>query len=320
MTSIAKGSREDADMNISIKKTKVLHVRQQEVVSTTTAAEAKTVSKFVCPHLHCGFQFHTRRGVLVHAGRCAWRDEFMVENILDHKGPTCARKYKIRWAGFSADHDTWEPRGNLHPEAIRDYEMANGAYVFTWPHRCDVCNLPCRSSRGIKIHKAKSHKAEKQQDFNKRLADKAVQVKKFIKLQKCRTTIKCEGVPLDNVFKFKYLGSLFAADGGELYDVKARITKAQLRCGQLRSIFDSVDLSLHIKIRLYVAAVCSLLTYGSETWTLCEATARRINGANSIMLARITGNTFRQEVRYELRPTKKHPQEAIPMAWTSPAR
>ena len=52
VTSIAAGSRADADMSISLEKTKVLHVRAQDVVSATTSAEARKVCKFVCPHIH----------------------------------------------------------------------------------------------------------------------------------------------------------------------------------------------------------------------------------------------------------------------------
>ena len=40
----------DADMAISIAKTKVLHVREQEPTTTTTTAEAVEVCKFTCPH------------------------------------------------------------------------------------------------------------------------------------------------------------------------------------------------------------------------------------------------------------------------------
>ena len=44
-----------------------------------------------------------------------------------------------------------------------------------------------------------------------------------------------------------------------------------------------------------MASICSLLTYGSETWCLSDAVCRQLNGANSTMLVRITGRTYRQE-------------------------
>ena len=69
------------------------------------------------------------------------------------------------------------------------------------------------------------------------------------------------------------------------------------RCGSLRHIFGSPTLALTLKLRLYVASVCSLLTYGCESWTLDEPTTRRINGANSRMLAQITRRAIRDEAR-----------------------
>ena len=39
------------------------------------------------------------------------------------------------------------------------------------------------------------------------------------------------------------------------------------------------------------------MTYGCEAWTLSEKVMRKLNGANSQMLSRITGQTVRQEAR-----------------------
>ena len=102
---------------------------------------------------------------------------------------------------------------------------------------------------------------------------------------------------LDNVFRFKYLGSTFTADGNQHFDIDERIAQAMQRCGTLRHVFGSPSLSLSLKLRLYVAAVCSVLIYGCETWTLDDKTIRRINGGNSRMLIRITGRPIRDEAR-----------------------
>ena len=54
---------------------------------------------------------------------------------------------------------------------------------------------------------------------------------------------------------------------------------------------------LRMKLRLYEAAVVSLLTYGSETWFLNPRACRKLRGANSRMLAWITGNSIPHEAR-----------------------
>ena len=87
-------------MQVNIEKTVALHVRAQDQVSPTSSSQAKSICKYRCPHLNCGFQFLTQHGMKVHAGRCEWKDEFEVEAIVGHRGPTVARQYKIRWKGY----------------------------------------------------------------------------------------------------------------------------------------------------------------------------------------------------------------------------
>ena len=158
VNSIADGSDKDADMKVNVDKTVVLHVRAQDETSPTSPDEAKAVCKFRCPHLNCGFMFLTKHGMQVHAGRCKWKDEFEVDCIVGHRGPIVARQYKIRWKGYSEEYDTFEPRSNIHPELIKDYEIDNNVYVHGWRYRCGVCDLPCSSARGVAIHKAKAYK------------------------------------------------------------------------------------------------------------------------------------------------------------------
>ena len=108
-----------------------MHVRPQDPVSNTTQEEAAKTCRFVCPHLGCGFRFYTKRGMLAHAGRCEWGDEYEVERILACRGPTCARQFKIRWKNYDQEDDTWEPRSNVHPEAIKEFEIENNLYSKT---------------------------------------------------------------------------------------------------------------------------------------------------------------------------------------------
>ena len=154
----------------------------------------------------------------------------------------------------------------------------------------------------MKIHSSKSHgkndvTAESAQSFKGSLTDKAVRERKLEVQQELRPKILCEGKELDNVFEFGYLVNVFAADGLQEYDIRVGIGMAMSRCGKLRNMFDSPALGQWLKIRLYIVAVVSLLTYGCETWNLTDDVMRKLDGANSQMLSRITGNDVRTEAR-----------------------
>ena len=101
VSTIDVGSEVDADMYINISKTKAMHVRSQDQVTSTTKEEARKICKFTCPHLTYGFKFRTKRGMLVHAGKCCWSKEFKVNRILDCSGAIYNRKYKIKWDVFA---------------------------------------------------------------------------------------------------------------------------------------------------------------------------------------------------------------------------
>ena len=50
VTAIEKGSREDADVSMSIDETEVMHVCEKGEVSVTTSTEAKEICKHECKH------------------------------------------------------------------------------------------------------------------------------------------------------------------------------------------------------------------------------------------------------------------------------
>ena len=300
LTSIAKGSKRDADMEINIAKTKAQHVREQDQVSKTTNAEASKLCKFVCPHLNCNFRFYSKRGLQVHMGKCKWKNDFEIEKILECKGPVCVRRYLVKWKGYQ--ETTWEPRVICTLRTLphlKNKTIATSMAV--WAHRCPTCDLPFSSQRAIKINMGRYHKSDeatKEQDFSNRLADRAVRIQKLKAQQSTsRPAIYCNEVKLENVFNFVYLGTLLSADGNQAHDIKRRIALATTQCGKLRHIFDSNNITLHLKLRLYKAAVCSVLMFGCETWMFDMKTMRQINGINSLLLARITGNSAAHEAR-----------------------
>ena len=100
----------------------------------------------------------TNAGLRVHMDRYPWKDEFEVGRIVGHRGVVVTRQYKVRWKDYSEEFDTWESHSNHHPDLIKEYEITNGVYDFSWNFMCGICGLPCSSVRGIKIHQSRSHK------------------------------------------------------------------------------------------------------------------------------------------------------------------
>ena len=113
--------------------------------------------------------------------------------------------------------------------------------------------------------------------------------------QKQKPKIACEGRELKNVARFRYLGSIFAADGSQHYDLRRRTGMAASRCGSLRHVLDSKGIPLALKLKIYAAAVVSIMTYGCEAWNLNERTKAQLNGANARCLSRFTGKTAHEE-------------------------
>ena len=92
-----------------------------------------------------------------------------------------------------------------------------------------------------------------------------------------------------------HLGAIFQPDGNQMPDVRRRVTMAKQRHGKMRHVWASGKLHTRLKLRLYIAGVCSVMVYGAETWMLTPEVQRMLNGANSQMVSKITGKTIREE-------------------------
>ena len=68
---------------------------------------------------------------------------------------------------------------------------------------------------------------------------------------------------------------------------------AQSIFNSLSHIWSDHRLSTNMKIRLYIAGVCSAFTHGCEAWSLTDSVRKTINGFNSRCLSIIT----REEVK-----------------------
>ena len=96
------------------------------------------------------------------------------------------------------------------------------------------------------------------------------------KMQALLPRVKWGDLDIKNCWSFEFLGSLFLPNGEQMPDVQRRCAMAKQRAGSLRHVWAS-SLNLDLKVRLYIAACCSILVYGSEAWLLDESAARSVS-------------------------------------------
>ena len=231
---------------LNLMKTEAMYVCEQGKVTATEAAEAKKVCCYKCKNPGCKKVFYNVHGAKCHQGKCRWKDTYEMDSIVEAAETTDGWRYRVRWHGYGPDEDTWEPHGNLPPGAVRDFRQQNGLYDYLWPRdaRCRYCDKKCVSPRGAKIHARRCPHRPDVQLFKGTCADRKVQADKVESAQKQKPKVECEGRELKNVARFRYLGSIFSADGSQDFDLRRRIGMAMSRCGQLRQVFDSEGVSL----------------------------------------------------------------------------
>ena len=141
-----------------------------------------------------------------------------------------------------------------------------------------------------------SHSQQQMQEKTNMVAATSAQVGLNINKEKsktlkinpsCAESITLHGIPLEEVQSFNYLGSIIDQQGGTVADVKARIGKARAAFIQLKNIWNSKELSLDTKIRLFNSNVKSVLLYGAETWRMTKATTGKVQTFINSCLRRI---------------------------------
>ena len=75
--------------------------------------------------------------------------------------------------------------------------------------------------------------------------------------------INVEGLSIQQVSNFTYLGAIISADGTIDKELASRIRKASGAFYQLGSIWHSRNIRTPTKVRIYKAAVLTILLYGS---------------------------------------------------------
>ena len=99
--------------------------------------------------------------------------------------------------------------------------------------------------------------------------------------------ITVEGSPVLEVSDFTYLGVIIYSDGTIDGELSARIQKASGAFNQLNNICKNLNIQTNTKIRIYKAAVLTILFYGSEVWNTTKKQHHRPKVFHQSCLRRI---------------------------------
>ncbi|CAH1272904.1 Hypp5001 [Branchiostoma lanceolatum] len=100
-------------------------------------------------------------------------------------------------------------------------------------------------------------------------------------------SITVEGCEVEQVSTFTYLGTVFSSDGTMDAELSQRIQKASGAFSQLGKIWNNSHIHLSTKIKIYEAAIFTILTYGSEVWVTTKAQSHRLEAFHQRCLRRI---------------------------------
>ena len=95
-----------------------------------------------------------------------------------------------------------------------------------------------------------------------------------------QTLVAGSGRSIEKFDDFVYLGSRMKISEK---DFEVRKAKAWRACHQMKLVWKS-NMRRELKVRLFLATVESILLYGSETWTVSQTLAKRIDGCYTRML------------------------------------
>ena len=91
------------------------------------------------------------------------------------------------------------------------------------------------------------------------------------------TSWPIDGITMETVTDFIFLGSKITADGDCSHEIKRRLLLGRKLMTNLDSILKSRDVTLPTKVHLVKAMVFSVVMYGCESWTVKKAECQRID-------------------------------------------
>ena len=104
------------------------------------------------------------------------------------------------------------------------------------------------------------------------------------------------GIRVENVDKFTYLGSIITAEGEVEADINSRIGKAGTVFRNLQTIWRSNNITESLKVKLLQSVVLPTCLYASETWKISVKSRKKLDAFQQPCLRRIVGVTYRDRI------------------------
>ena len=111
--------------------------------------------------------------------------------------------------------------------------------------------------------------------------------------------IKVGDQKLEQVKKFKYLGTQITEDGKTETEIKNRINLAKSKFSTMAKILTSRSLKIPTKLKMLKCYVFSIFTYGAEAWTLTKVLENKIEAFEMWCLRRISKISWKDKVSNE---------------------
>ena len=111
-----------------------------------------------------------------------------------------------------------------------------------------------------------------------------------------RLDIKVDNQSLEQVDKFKYLGTQINNDGKPDTEITNRISIAKSKFSSMSKLMISRRLSIPTKLKILKCYVFSIFMYGAESWTLSKVLESRIEAFEMWCLRRIGNISWKDKV------------------------
>ena len=115
----------------------------------------------------------------------------------------------------------------------------------------------------------------------------------------CHDKVKLGGEEIKNVTTFKYLGSMFDAEGGTTTDCKNRVRLTWNKWREVTGVICDKKVPVKLKHKIYKTVIRPTMTYGAECWTMKKKDEMLMNKTEMRMLRWIQGVSLREHKRNE---------------------